>query len=50
MKDDLSEEFVHRIWKHSVLPYIEERLFGIDEGLDAFKLDTLKGTASRAHE
>jgi len=50
MKDDLSEEFVHRIWKHSVLPYIEERLFGIGEGLDAFDLDTLKGTASRAHE
>ena len=28
MKDDLDEEAVTRIWKHSVLPYIEERLFG----------------------
>ena len=28
MKPDLNEEAVRRVWKHSVLPYIEERRFG----------------------
>ena len=28
MKPNLSEADVERIWRHSVLPYIEERLFG----------------------
>ena len=27
MQDKLDEEKVKRIWEHSVLPYIEERLF-----------------------
>ena len=48
MKDRLDEKIVERIWKHSVLPYIEERLFGIDKGLDAFDLDTLKDKAIQA--
>ena len=48
MKDRLDEKIVGRIWKHSVLPYIEERLFGIDKGLDAFDLDTLKEKAIQA--
>ena len=42
MKEDLDEEDVRRIWEHSVIPYIEERLFGIDITLDAFDLDKLK--------
>ena len=32
MKDGLDEAAVERIWKHSVLPYIEERLFVEREG------------------
>ena len=28
MKDRLDDAMVKRIWKHSVLPYIEERRFG----------------------
>ena len=28
MKDGLDDGAVERIWKHSVLPYIEERRFG----------------------
>ena len=28
MRPDLDETKVKRIWRHSVLPYIEERLFG----------------------
>ena len=43
MKEGLDEEDVRRIWKHSVVPYIEERLFGIDISLEAFDLDKLKG-------
>ena len=42
MKEDLAEEDVRRIWQHSVLPYIEERLFGIDTTLEAFDLDRLR--------
>ena len=39
MKDGLNEEAVRRIWKHSVLPYIEERRFGESESLGEFDLD-----------
>ena len=42
MKDDLDEDAVERIWKHSVLPYIEERLYGQQEEVDKFKLDRLQ--------
>ena len=47
MKPDLDDERVERIWKHSVLPYIEERLFAAREGLDEFSLDKLKSEVSR---
>lgn len=50
MKEDLEEEDVRRIWKHSVIPYIEERLFGIDVSLDAFDMDNLKEQAIQALE
>ncbi len=50
MKETLDEKTVERIWKHSVLPYIEERLFGIDKDLDAFDLDTLKRKAIQVLE
>ena len=46
MKDGLDEESVKRIWKHSVLPYIEERLFGNVARLDEFDLDKLRGAES----
>ena len=42
MKDGLDEAAVERIWKHSVLPYIEERLYGQQEEVEKFKLDSLK--------
>ena len=44
MKDGLDEDMVERIWKHSVLPYIEERRFGGDEVSDDFDLENLKGS------
>ena len=42
MKDGLDDDMVVRIWKHSVLPYIEERLYGQQEEVDKFKLDRLQ--------
>ena len=41
MKDDLDDAAVERIWKHSVLPYIEERRFGGEEGSKEFDLSAL---------
>ena len=45
MKEDLDEDKVERIWKHSVLPYIEERRFGEGDRLSEFALDRLKSKA-----
>ena len=43
MKSGISEVMVERIWKHSVLPYIEERLFGEgEERIREFDLDKLR--------
>ncbi len=50
MKDGLDEADVRRIWEHSVLPYIEERLFGDDDRLGEFDLDTLREQASGGAE
>ena len=46
MKPDLSGAAVERIWRHSVLPYIEERLFGSAEQIAAFDLETLRARAA----
>ena len=43
MKPALDETAVKRIWKHSVLPYIEERLFGEPDRLAEFDLKALGG-------
>ncbi len=42
MKPDLDETMVERIWKHSVLPYIEERRFGGEEVSGEFGLEKLR--------
>ena len=42
MKQGLNEAKVERIWKHSVLPYIEERRFGGDAVTEEFGLDRLR--------
>ena len=47
MKNNLREEDVPRIWKHSVLPYIEERLFGDDNRIEEFELSKLKARAEQ---
>ena len=46
MQPGLDEEKVERIWKHSVLPYIEERLFGESGVAEAFALAKLRGEAA----
>ena len=43
MKDHLDEETVRLIWQHSVLPYLEERLYGEPDRLGEFELDKLRG-------
>ena len=47
MKEHLDRKMVERIWKHSVLPYIEERLFGDNNRLDAFELGKLIDEAEK---
>ena len=41
MKNGLDEDMARRIWKHNVLPYIEEHLFGEHDRLSEFDLDAL---------
>ena len=50
MKPDLDEAAVKRIWKHSVRPYIAERLFGNEDRIAEFNLDVLRGTSTPASQ
>ena len=47
MKDNLDDEAVERIWKHSVLPYIEERRHGDEDSVGEFDLKALRREAQR---
>ncbi len=42
MKADLDEKRAQFIWEQAVIPYIEEQLFGDEEGLKEFAYDRLK--------
>ena len=45
MRDDLDDEWVKRIWKHSIVPYVEEQLdSGNTERVKEFELDTVLRT------
>ena len=48
MRTDLDDAAIKRIWKHSVLPYIEEHLFGQRDRLSEFALDKLRGASAPA--
>ena len=50
LKEDLSEADIERIWRHSVLPYIEERLIGSPGRLPEFELDRLRAKAAAPDE
>ena len=45
MKEDLDEDKLALVWKHNVLPYIEERLFGQSDRLPEFELERLRRKA-----
>ena len=45
MRPGLDAAAVERVWKHSVLPYVGEHLFGQRDRLGDFALDKLRGAA-----
>ncbi len=47
MNPELSAEVVERTWRHSVMPYLKERLFASAERLAEFELSTLRRKAER---
>ena len=50
MRADLDDETVQRIWEHSVLPYIEEQLFGEHARLAEFDLARLRSDNSAGED
>ena len=50
MRPGLDDATVERVWKHNVLPYIEEHLFGDREHLSEFALDNLRTAVVRNAE
>ena len=50
MKPGLDNDAVERIWKHSVLPYIEERRYGDEDGAGEFALKALRREAMSTRE
>jgi len=44
MRRELDDAAVDRIWKHAVLPYVEEHLFGQRDRLGEFTVDALRRT------
>ena len=50
MRPGLDDAAVERVWKHNVLPYIEEHLFGERDLLSEFALDSLRAAVVRDDE
>ena len=48
MRPNLDEEWVELIWKHSILPYVEEQLFGQTERIGEFELDRLRNKGGQS--
>jgi hypothetical protein len=46
MRPNLDEQWLRRIWKYTVLPYIEEQFFDDHALLAAFEIDALLGDSS----
>jgi 5-methylcytosine-specific restriction protein B len=42
MRHDLDDEWVARIWKHAVMPYVEEHFFGQPERVKMFNLESVR--------
>ncbi|MCY3901869.1 MAG: AAA family ATPase [Caldilineaceae bacterium] len=47
MKEELEERMVERVWEHSVIPYIEERLFNEDNKISEFEYTKLRDQAKK---
>lgn len=50
MHPGLDEAAAERIWKHNILPYVEEHLFGEHDRLRAFEFDKLRGAGAPGDE
>jgi len=50
MRPELDEEWAELIWSHSVLPYVEEQLYGESERLPEFSFAALRHSASKTNE
>ena len=50
LRKDLDDEWVELIWQHSVMPYLEEQLFGEHERLADFTFDRLRNRVAKAKE
>lgn len=50
LRDDLDDEVLDRVWRHSVLPYLEEQLYGQRDRLAQFSLERLKSELGSASE
>jgi hypothetical protein len=42
MRTPLTEEWIRLIWRHAIMPYLEEHFFGEDQRLKEFALDDLR--------
>lgn len=42
MRRDLSEEVLESVWKHDIMPFLEDQLFGHEEELAGYALDDLR--------
>ena len=47
IKPGLDDAAVKRIWKHNILPYLQERLYERESALDDFQLSTFEAYRSR---
>ena len=50
MREGLDDEMVELIWRHSVLPYIEERLYGEADRIEEFDLNSLRAASRGPQE
>ncbi|MFG0243797.1 MAG: McrB family protein [Phycisphaerales bacterium JB054] len=48
MKEGLTESWVRMIWKHAVIPYVEEQFFGEPDRVAGFGFDALKARLAGA--
>ncbi len=46
LRTDLNEDWVRRIWRRAILPYIEEQFIGEEKQLERFDLDLLRRSKS----